>query len=60
MATDQWGLKVMIVLSVPRTLEASVGGPWVPRDRVGNMGTLRKDRRLSGTCHLHRKGPADG
>lgn len=46
-------------LSVPRTLEAGVGGLWGPGDRVGNLGTLGKERRLSGTLCFHRKGPAD-
>lgn len=38
-----------IFLSVPRALEAGVGGLWGPGDRVGNLGTLGKERRLSDT-----------
>lgn len=46
---DQWGLQMVTVfLSVSRTLEASVGGLWVPGDRVGNLGAPGNDRRLSG------------
>lgn len=49
-ATDQGGLTTMtIFLSVPRALEAGVGGLWDPGDRVGNLGTLEEERRLSGT-----------